>query len=1306
MRRFVPIVSTIALLGAALVALPTAPAGADNGLTISPAIGANVGGFYTKVTVTGPGIVAGTTVSMTNCAKAGAPPLRDVVAGSGSLTVMVGPFVAGNCDLNIVNGTTVTKAGTYSVGGDVWFVSPVGLVPSLLPNVGDASFMVTANVANTAAPSASKAGDPNGLAGATGATLTCGNTSVPATVSILNSQQATIVPNPVTLKTVPAGTACGVRVTLASGNTFDSTALNPAGVWVDTAVPQVTVSPDSGPAGQDPAVLPKIQAVTITGAGLDTATAVNFAFCPSTNPTALNPAVIVSRTQGGGSLSVQVPNVPISTNPPCAVEAVLPSAGSRPAGYTVASVPKAKPGGGFTGGFSFEAPYQGPITFTVGNPHNTPPPLSKAAPAPRSGVTDADLHVCLVGTPSGPNVAPSFPNVNVKTLTCTAFTDLPAYSSTTHTATFTISAVLASGVIYFADQDISGNAPDARTSKARFGIFELTYDTGGVHSDMTLIDQVGFTMSSEYYPNPSLSKEPFKGSYRDTGCLVDIVNQVSLTGATMISTTTTPGVMKYSGAAPTTTPTPGTWKASDLGPGTGWIGLIGASKLTTAYPSVQTYTSSVTGPLSITDHLGNDPSFSGDFAYTATLSGGVWTLTGTIKNGTLPGPAIQVEAAGLYGPGTHGGTGYGVYGQDGPFNVQLPGASTWLGWGSGAQVTPVQPAPPADPLPDYTNLVKTIYRDFVVGFAYGYWGSSKVTGGGSATGPNAVNFTQDPIGNAYQAAQPAYPKGTGASSQYAWNVYDDVIRSLSNKDGATGPLGKPSGAYGMPYSDTFVPSALSPEGGQANIYAWTITLGDPAGCDTQATLTPPRQTVQSVLGRPVVPLKAGTLGAGSGLSEMVEYTATGFSGPVTYTLTHLDGSPVLLPAGLSFHRSTGVISGTPKASMAPVPLVVTGTDGVTSATARLTFGVGSRVITPSLQSVAGRVGAAITPTTAYTAQRFASTPRYSVSPALPKGLTIDPRTGVISGTPTVAQPVSTYLVTATGADGVAQANVTIEVDVAWTIAPATQALSGTVGQPLSGAQPYATTGFTTAPVYSVSPALPAGLSIDPATGLISGTPTTPVATSSYQVTATGTGGREFASVTLTVEPATRRLLPAQQDAVWQAGTYGASVPLNWSGFSGPVTMSLSPSTLPTGLSFNSASGVISGTPTQAAASTTYTVTARGATSQATASINVTVLPAPAPQPDLGWCSPASQTVTGTVGSPLSTSPMTIGAPAPVYVLANGSPALPAGLSGPGYSTGVISGTPTASGTTTVQIHCQGQSGYQAFASVTFVIANG
>jgi len=55
--------------------------------------------------------------------------------------------------------------------------------------------------------------------------------------------------------------------------------------------------------------------------------------------------------------------------------------------------------------------------------------------------------------------------------------------------------------------------------------------------------------------------------------------------------------------------------------------------------------------------------------------------------------------------------------------------------------------------------------------------------------------------------------------------------------------------------------------------------------------------------------------------------------------------------------------------------------------------------------------------------------------------------------------------------------------------------------------------------YSVSPALPAGLSLSASTGVIGGTPTAVTATASYTVTASNSGGSTTARLNLTVNNA-------------------------------------------------------------------------------------------------------------------------------------------------------------------------------------------
>lgn len=63
--------------------------------------------------------------------------------------------------------------------------------------------------------------------------------------------------------------------------------------------------------------------------------------------------------------------------------------------------------------------------------------------------------------------------------------------------------------------------------------------------------------------------------------------------------------------------------------------------------------------------------------------------------------------------------------------------------------------------------------------------------------------------------------------------------------------------------------------------------------------------------------------------------------------------------------------------------------------------------------------------------------------------------------------------------------------------------------------------------YSVNPALPGGLLINPANGVISGTPTTATASASYTVTAANAGGSTTATVTITVASAYQGWLNGQ-----------------------------------------------------------------------------------------------------------------------------------------------------------------------------------
>ena len=231
--------------------------------------------------------------------------------------------------------------------------------------------------------------------------------------------------------------------------------------------------------------------------------------------------------------------------------------------------------------------------------------------------------------------------------------------------------------------------------------------------------------------------------------------------------------------------------------------------------------------------------------------------------------------------------------------------------------------------------------------------------------------------------------------------------------------------------------------------------------------------------------------------------------------------------------------------------------------------------------------------------------------------------------------------------------------------------AATAGTPYS--QTVTASGGTAPYSYAVlSGALPPGLSLAGGTGVISGTPTTPGAYS-FTIQATdatpNTGTRNY---TINVGSNVLAVAPASLPNGTQGTAYSQTV--SASGGIGPYTFALSAGALPTGLTLSSA-GVISGTPTGSGTSS-FTIGATdtvGNTGSRAYSVNIgtaslTVNPASLPNGTQGTA--YSQTVSASGGIGPYTFALSVGA-------------LPVGLTL--SSAGVISGTPTGSGTSSFTV---------------------
>ena len=345
------------------------------------------------------------------------------------------------------------------------------------------------------------------------------------------------------------------------------------------------------------------------------------------------------------------------------------------------------------------------------------------------------------------------------------------------------------------------------------------------------------------------------------------------------------------------------------------------------------------------------------------------------------------------------------------------------------------------------------------------------------------------------------------------------------------------------------------------------------------------------------------LSSGSLITPFTPVTGANGVGALTYAI-----SPTL-SEGLSFSTTTGEITGTPTAPVAETTYTVTVSDTNAASdsktfTLTITDGPAATLAVASKGLTINRA-ASFTPVTG---SGGTGTLSYTVAPALPAPLSMSSATGLITGTPSATSAAANYTVTVT--DQNSRTNTAIFALTVNSSVVATQAIAAphvTQGFAATAFAPVTGAGGTAALSYSVTPDLPAGLSMASATGQISGTATAASSATTYTVTVTdANSATDTATFSLTVDGAVSATQAVATKALTKDALITAFTPVTGAGGRAPLAYSVSPN-LPTGLAMASGTGAITGTPTVTSSATTYIVTvtdANAATASATFSLTI------------------------------------------------------------------------------------------------------
>jgi PKD repeat protein len=695
-----------------------------------------------------------------------------------------------------------------------------------------------------------------------------------------------------------------------------------------------------------------------------------------------------------------------------------------------------------------------------------------------------------------------------------------------------------------------------------------------------------------------------------------------------------------------------------------------------------------------------------DFSYVPTAT----NLPFSYSASNLPPGLFIDEASGfIYGHPTSAGT----------YAVSLVAANA-LGQGQ-ATITIAIAAVPAAPMITNTAAVSAtigitgvVARIAATNSPTQYTASGLPPGLSLDTSSGAISGTPNTLGTYVVPVSAANAGGTAAAT-LTFAILPPALPTFNGPAAISGAVGVPisvgydvSSSYYFPnnFSATGLPSGLTIDGDggitgtpkEAGVFP--VQISTPAAGGTfaltlnliVAAAPPPPPSISGTV------MREGEVGQSFSFTYGIGDFLSNYAVPVTI-------GAVGLPPGLVFDTESGEMSGIPTAAgIFPVTISASNTGGsISGQTTIIIYPARVPVITSALGS------------TGYVGQSFSysissdRTATYSVS-ELPPGLSLKTGTKTISGSPTSA---GDYLITlsATNTGGTSSAQLRLKILPAPTTYPVITSPASAVATAttyLNYTYPGANFAYVIKgagfPTSFTATGLPAGLSLNTRTGEITGR-LMKAGTFLVPISATNAMGTATATLTiklLHVSPA----IATSANAVGHVGVFLSRTFDIASSLQSLSPKSYTASGLPPGVSVNTVTSEISGTPTVAG---TFLTTVFSSSNAGAASAPITFIIDNVSVPPSGPAfsiAPAAQQ--GVLGTTLTYDFWVDGSPT-----ALSATSLPPGLS---FSTpsgtfngvptkyGHISGIPTATGVYTVPLQAQNALGSVSATATFFILA--